>query len=139
VLLAIATSGPDALRRAGDWAQTTASRSRLVGAALVGLVALELLFVALLAARESPLVSVSRRGYPDWMAGPLSGPGGLLPAGRPFLKLTLVVVVLGMCLAYAILLAGARAVPGRWATAAVVAAHVVLLLGPPLPWSRRWP
>jgi hypothetical protein len=95
-------------------------------------VVVELLFVALLAARPSPLVSISRHGYPGWISGPLSDLGRLLPAERWFLKVTLVVVVVTMCAGYVAVLVAAPAVRVRWAVAAIVLAHVVLFLGPPL-------
>jgi alpha-1,6-mannosyltransferase len=100
--------------------------------ALVALVVLELFFVVVLAARASPLVSFSRHGFPDWLAGPLHAFAGAVPEGDWFLRLTLVVVAGGMCAAYAVVLFGARTVSRRQAVTAVVVAHTILILGPPL-------
>jgi alpha-1,6-mannosyltransferase len=105
---------------------------RATSAGLVLLVGLELFFVVVLAARASPLVSFSRHGFPDWMAGPAHALAGAVHEGDWFLKLTLVVVVAGMCLGYAVALLGARTLTRRRAAVAIVAAHGVLLLGPPL-------
>jgi alpha-1,6-mannosyltransferase len=65
-------------------------------------------------------------GWPSWMAGPLEGLGVGLTKGS-FQTLMLI-----MCASYLLVLLGARTLPMRALVAAIVAAHVILLLGPPL-------
>jgi hypothetical protein len=115
------------------WSRSAAgvTKTHALGA-LATLVALELLLAIAAAARPSPLVNYSERGYPGWMSGPLHLLGGAVPSERWFLKATLVLVVGGMCLAYALALLGASRVSRRQATLAIVAAHAVLFVGPPL-------
>jgi hypothetical protein len=98
----------------------------------VGLVALAgLLYSALIlvsAAASHPLREVPARlgGYPAWLRGPLSGTGYLL---RPSQFAT---VVLVMTACYLLALLCATALPAGWTIGAVVLAHAVFLLGPPL-------
>ncbi|HTR88489.1 MAG TPA: glycosyltransferase 87 family protein [Solirubrobacteraceae bacterium] len=65
-------------------------------------------------------------GWAGWVAGPLEG---LLPALTPgsFEAYTLL-----MCVGYGLVLAGARALPARGLAWAIVAANLILLVGPPL-------
>jgi Glycosyltransferase family 87 len=64
--------------------------------------------------------------FPDWLAGPLVGVGAPPTAARFMLLL------LALCGGYAVVLVCAAAIPRRVAVAAIVALHVVFLLGPPL-------
>ena len=67
-------------------------------------------------------------GWPGWMAGPLRGPRHEHRLGCSFQTLTLI-----MCASYLlVLLARARAADRCARSRAIVAAHVILLLGPPL-------
>jgi alpha-1,6-mannosyltransferase len=80
---------------------------------------------------SSPTIYVPARtgGWPNWLAGPLRGLGvGAISSGA-FQTLTLI-----MCAGYAavLLAAHARALSLRSIVAAVVAANLILLLGPPL-------
>jgi hypothetical protein len=109
------------------------SSERLSGAArLLGGVALLALLAAVtvlaLDAAQAPsrYVPADSGGWPDWLAGPLAGIGSHLGSGG-FQALLLVV-----CGAYLVALASANALPLRWLAAAVLAAHTVLALGPPL-------
>jgi hypothetical protein len=78
------------------------------------------------ATRPSQYVPGRSGGWPGWMAGPLEGLGvGITPAR--FETLTLI-----MCASYLLVLLAARALPARALVAAIVAAHAILLLGPPL-------
>ncbi len=75
-----------------------------------------------------PTVFVPGRsgGWLSWMAGPFAGLGlGLTPDS--FEVYTLV-----MCAGFLAVLAGARALSGRTIAVVIVAANVILLLGPPL-------
>jgi hypothetical protein len=65
-------------------------------------------------------------GWPGWMAGPLEGLGAGI-GNDSFQTLTLI-----MCASYVLVLCAARALPARALAAAIVAAYVILLLGPPL-------
>src|SRR5207244_4217843 len=78
------------------------------------------------ATRPTPLVPARSGGWPGWMAGPLRGLDVGISRGS-FQAYTLV-----MCACYLLVLLCARRLKGRTIAAAIVAAHVILLLGPPL-------
>lgn len=101
-------------------------RAAVAGGALAGLLAAGLLIALGTASSPSGVVPLGSRGYPDWIAGPLSGLG---PATGP-VEFTVLFVV--MCACYLAVLACPGGVGARWGLAAVVALHVVFLLGPPL-------
>jgi Glycosyltransferase family 87 len=65
-------------------------------------------------------------GWPHWLAGPLQGLGLGIGSGS-FQTLTLI-----MCASYLLVLLGARTLSMRALVAAIVAANVIVLLGPPL-------
>jgi alpha-1,6-mannosyltransferase len=65
-------------------------------------------------------------GWPGWMAGPLEGLGIGITNGS-FQALMLI-----MCASYLLVLFAARALPARALAAAILAAYLILLLGPPL-------
>ncbi len=94
-------------------------------AAIVIGVALLIAFAA-----DAPTVYVPasvRGGFPTWLAGPLHGLGlGRLSNNR-FQDLVLLV-----CVGYGLVLAAGDSAPLRGVAAAIVAAQVILLLGPPL-------
>jgi hypothetical protein len=103
-----------------------------VGALLTILVCC-LLVVVVAADRPSILAATTTQGYfPHWMAGPL---GGLLPSltrGTQGLKYLFTVPIVIMYVSY---LVGLRYVPrlsARWAIAAIVGAHAIMFLSPPL-------
>ncbi len=106
------------------------SQSRAAGVrgtlAMLVLLAALLVLVADAAAGPSQYVPADSGGWPGWLAGPLGGLGTHLGSGG-FQALMLVV-----CGAYLLVLAGARAIGLRRVAAAVVAAHAILALGPPL-------
>jgi alpha-1,6-mannosyltransferase len=113
---------------------TSASRAtvfplalRALGTAgLVGVVASVFGVVAGAAGSPTSYVPGRSGGWPGWLAGPLHGLGiGIGSAS--FQTLTLV-----MCASYAAVLLAAGALPGRAIALAIVAANVLLLLGPPL-------
>jgi len=98
----------------------------LGGVSLLALLA-ALLVLALDAAQApSRYVPADIGGWPGWLAGPLAGAGSHLGSGE---FQTLMLIVSG---AFLLALASARAVPLRWLAAAVLGAHVILALGPPL-------
>lgn len=95
---------------------------------LVGVVAAAFGLAAYAAARPTTYVPASiRGGFPGWLAGPLHG----LALGR-LSDDRFQILVLGMCAAYALVLAAGRALGLRAVMVAVVAAHVAFLLGPVL-------
>jgi hypothetical protein len=96
---------------------------------LVGILTSVLLLSAGAASGPSEYVPARTGGWPDWLAGPLRGLGvGVISAGE-FQTLTLI-----MCAGYAtaLLAARARALSLRTIAVAIVAANLILLLGPPL-------
>jgi hypothetical protein len=93
---------------------------------LLGVLASVLLIAAGAAGAPSAYVPARSGGWPDWLAGPLEGLGlGLGSASFQAYMLLL-------CGSYLLVLLGARSLPMRAIAAAIVAAHAVLLLGPPL-------
>lgn len=111
-----------------------ARRDRAIGAsALIAIVACSLLIVIVAADRPSLLAAITtQRFFPGWMAGPLGGLWPSLTRSSQALKYIFTGAIVAMYVSY---LVGLRYVPrlrARWAIAAVVAAHAVLLLSPPL-------
>ena len=93
---------------------------------LLGVIVTVFLTSAGVAGEPSQYVPARSGGWPGWLAGPFEGLGISLGSGT-FQTLTLI-----MCASYALVLLGARALPLGAIAAAIVAAHVILLLGPPL-------
>lgn len=92
----------------------------------------ELAIVALAAARPSLLSPPKRIPFEGWRAGPLEGLLAGVPANRTELKVYFLIAMLVMLAGYALALSGARRLPARWLVAAVVGAHAIVLLAPPL-------
>ena len=103
----------------------TALRAAGVVALLVLLAALAVLCIDA-AAAPSRYVPGDSGGWPGWLSGPLGGLGSELGKGG-FQTLTLII-----CASYLVALAASRTLPLAVLATAVVAAHVILLLGPPL-------
>jgi hypothetical protein len=103
------------------------ARARAIGSlGLAGVLVSSFLLAAGGAARPNAIVPARSGGWPDWLAGPLRG----LDVGisrSSFQTFTLV-----MCASYVAVLVCARKLPLRAIVAAIVAAHVILMLGPPL-------
>ncbi len=100
---------------------------RVLGvASLAGLVAATLVLVS--AAASYPIEAVPARlgGFPGWLRGPLSGTGSLLTES----DFAIWILIMTGC--YLVALVCAPALRARWAATAIVAAHLILLLGPPL-------
>ena len=109
----------------------SAGRGRAVevagAAALGGAVASAAVLAAGAAgARQRYFVPSSRNAFPDWLAGPLHPLGVAL---EPRTGALLLLALLGCWLA---VVATARTLPARLVWGAVIAAHVALLLAPPL-------
>jgi hypothetical protein len=96
---------------------------------LLAILASVFLLSAGTATRPSTYVPARSGGWPDWLAGPLRGLGVSAISSGEFQALTLI-----MCAGYAAVLiaAYARALSLRAIAVAVVAANLILLLGPPL-------
>ena len=94
--------------------------------ALLGLVGSCFLLAAGAAGEPSQYVPSRSGGWPGWLAGPYEGLG-LSLSSSSFQAFTLV-----MCGCYLAVLVAARSVPWRVLVLAILAAHVVFLLGPPL-------
>lgn len=93
---------------------------------MLGVLATVFLISADAAAKPSEFVPARQGGWPGWLAGPLQGLGaGLGKDGFQTLMLI-------MCASYLLVLLAARTLPMRAIAAGIVAAHVILFLGPPL-------
>jgi hypothetical protein len=100
---------------------------RVLGAlGLLGVLTSVFAVMAGAAGSPGPLVPGRSGGWPGWLSGPLHGLGLNLGSGG-FQAWTLV-----MCAGYAAVLAAAAALPGRAVAATILAANLLLLLGPPL-------
>jgi hypothetical protein len=101
--------------------------------ALTAIVALSLFLVLMAANRPSILTPTTHTGYfPRWMAGPL---GGLLQGftnDGTTLRYLFTGTVLAMYAGYLVVLKHARLLPARWVFGAILAAHAIFLLAPPL-------
>jgi hypothetical protein len=93
---------------------------------LLGVLTSVFLITAGVATRPTPYVPGRTGGWPHWLAGPLEGLGVGISSGR-FQTLMLI-----MCASYLAVLFAARTLPMRAIVAGIVAAHAILLLGPPL-------
>jgi hypothetical protein len=100
---------------------------RVVGAlGLLGVLTSVFLLTAGAASGPTQYVPARSGGWPGWLAGPLAGLGVGIGSGS-FQTLTLI-----MATSYAAVLLAARTLSGRALWVTIVAAHLVLLLGPPL-------
>ena len=107
-------------------------RRGAVLSALAVLVAGALAIVLVAAAHRSSLVPPAKGGFGTWMVGPFHGVASGLTRDHDTLAVLFsgLIVVMGAC--YALLVAAGRHVPLRWVVGAIVATHVVFVLGPPL-------
>ena len=114
-------SGSAARERVPAWL------TRALGIAGLVAVAVAVLGIAGGAAgAPSQYVPARAGGWPSWLAGPLSALG-LSISSSSFQTLTLV-----MCGGYALVLIAATTLPSRAIWAGILAAHLILFLGPPL-------
>jgi hypothetical protein len=101
--------------------------------ALTAILACCLLLVVMAADRPSLLSATTTEGYfPHWMAGPLGGLWPSLTRSTRALKYIFSVAIVLMYASYLVGLRYAPKIPARWAIGAVVAAHAILFLAPPL-------
>jgi hypothetical protein len=100
---------------------------RALGAVgLLGVLASTFLLAARAAGAPSNYVRVREAGWPGWIAGPYQGLG--LGIGKGSFE-TLILIMVGC---YMLVLVGARTLPLAAVAGAILAAHLLLLLGPPL-------
>jgi alpha-1,6-mannosyltransferase len=120
---------PEPRQRAGRFAGARASApaARALGAVgLLGIVVSVFLVSAGAASQPSQYVPGRSGGWPAWLAGPLRGVDvGLSSADFQTLMLV-------MCACYVLVLAVAPRLPMLALAGAILAAHLILLLGPPL-------
>jgi len=125
------------LGRSGARLSVPLPRSALTPAAgrvaLAALLCGALAVVAFSTAAPSVLVPRSATSFPHWMSGPLHGLLGHLDNDPMALSIGFSSVLIVMGLAYLVVLSAARTLSMRAIAACVVALHLVLLLGPPLP------
>lgn len=104
------------------------AREAVAASALAGTLVVSFLFAARTASGPSPFVfgsAIPGHGYPDWLAGPLRGLAAPISV-HGFITLLLILYVL-----YVVVVALADTVRANWLIAALVALHVVFVLGPP--------
>ena len=119
------TTPLDGGRAHGAWIPAGVARLLGIVGALGVLVTL-LLLSADAASAPSQYVPGRAGGWPHWLSGPLAGLGSNLTSGSFQLLMLL------MCASYGLVLVGARRLPVAALAGAVVLAHVILVLGPPL-------
>jgi hypothetical protein len=106
---------------------------RAAALALVAIVALSLLVVVMAADRPNGFMPTTRTGFlPHWMAGPLGGLWPSLTRDGTTLRWLFSALIVLMYGSYLVALRGARRLPARWVIGAIVLAHVIFLLAPPL-------
>ncbi len=123
--------------RTAPGAEETVAEERsgaMIAIAGLGLIVLLSLFVVVITAdRPSGLAPTSHAGYfPHWMAGPL---GGLLPSltrNGNTLRYMFTGAIVVMYASYLVVLRNIASVRARWVLGAIVGAHAVFLLAPPM-------
>lgn len=107
---------------------------RLGGAAaLWAIVALSLFVVVIAADRPSLLAPPTHGGfYPHWMAGPLGGLWPSLTGNSTVLRYLFTIPLVGMYLAYLVILRSTERLPASWIVGGILAVHAVFILSPPL-------
>jgi len=119
-------TSPPGARSAGG-ARIPAGAARVLGAiGVFGVLVTAFMLSADAASAPSQYVPGRAGGWPGWLSGPLGGLGANLTSAS-FQTLVLV-----MCASYALVLVGARTLPVAALAGAIVLAHVILVLGPPL-------
>lgn len=120
-------SSPAAVAEGTRW-----RRLALAVVSLLGLLAAEFGLVLLAAGKASLLAPPRRVPLTAWRAGPLHGLLASLPYDRTVLKIVFLGLILAMGAYYLLVLRCIRMLPARWVVWGIVAAHLIVLLGPPL-------
>ncbi|MCU1676252.1 MAG: hypothetical protein JWM93_1010, partial [Frankiales bacterium] len=109
------------------WSVQPRSWSRAAASfGLLALLAASAVLAVDAAAGPSLLVPAGHKAFPGWLAGPFRG------VGEPTTADGQGVLLVVMLVAWLLVLAGARELPPRHLVIAIVAAHLLFLLGPPL-------
>jgi hypothetical protein len=125
-------SPPGAPSREPDGGLRWYQRPATVLATLALTVLGALAIVVVAAAHPSSLVPPAKGAFGSWMVGPFHGLAGGLTRDHDTLALAFSLLIVLMAACYALLVAAGGHVPLRWAVGAIVALHVVFVLGPPL-------
>jgi hypothetical protein len=121
---------PDGEERAA----ARAGRRTVVGAAALGSIVLLSLFTVVMAAdRPSGLSPTTHFNFfPHWMAGPLGGLWPGMPSDGNTVRWMFTAVVVLMFAGYLVALRNIAELRARWVIAAIVAAHAIFVLAPPM-------
>ncbi|HEY5287253.1 MAG TPA: hypothetical protein VIJ50_09135 [Solirubrobacteraceae bacterium] len=122
-------------RRTRSEAGTGSERvEKALGAVMLILILAGCLLVVLAAADRPSLLAATSTGhyFPHWMAGPLGGLWPSLTRSTAGLKYLFSAPIVLMYVSYLLALRYVPRLRARWAIAAVVAAHVIMFLSPPL-------
>jgi alpha-1,6-mannosyltransferase len=119
----------EALARLRAWEWRTERAGRV---AVVVLLAAAAVLVAVAAGQRSSLVPPAKGGFPTWMVGPFRGLASWLPDSGMFNSVLFRSLMAAMFVCYLVALACVRRLPVRFVVGALVAAHVLFVLGPPL-------
>jgi hypothetical protein len=93
---------------------------------LLGILTTVFLLSAGAASAPTQFVPARTGGWPGWLAGPLKG----LDLGLSDARFQTLIIV--MCVSYGLVLLAGRSLPVAALVGAIVLAHVILLLGPPM-------
>jgi hypothetical protein len=121
---------PDRLARVRAWDWRTERVGRV---AVVVLVVAAALLVVVAAGQRSSLVPPAKGGFDTWMVGPFRGLAGGLPRAGLFSSILLSAVTAAMFGCYLVALACMRRLSARFVLGGIGLAHLLFLLGPPLP------
>src|SRR5262249_8455910 len=114
-------------------AERTGAGALVCAFALAAVLLCSAFLVILVADRPSGLSPITHNNFfPRWMAGPLGGLWPGLTRNGTTLRYLFTGPVAVMYVSYLLVLAYVRALPARWAVAAIVCAHAIFLLAPPL-------
>jgi hypothetical protein len=114
-------------------AERTGAAALICALALATILLCSVFLVMVVADRPSGLSPITHSNFfPRWMAGPLGGLWPGLTRNGTTLRYLFSGPVAVMYVCYLLALAYVRALPARWAVAAIVCAHVIFLLAPPV-------
>jgi len=124
-------SGPTRSGRlgSGSRSQAMASAGALAGLALV--LSSSLMLVLAGAARPSAIAPILALGSPSWLTGPLGGAGSWIATSQHTLQVDLTVGLAVMATGWLLVVAGAPRLSPRVLWGAIVALHLIFLLGVP--------
>jgi hypothetical protein len=121
---------PDALARLRAWEWRT---ERVGRTAVVVLLVASAVLVVVAAGGRSALVPPAKGGFETWMVGPFRGLAGGLPRSGMFNSILLSSLTAAMFACYLLALACMRRLSARFVLGGIGVAHLLFLLGPPLP------